>query len=118
MTQIEIQFNTHREIQKNDQQPLGTPAYMLVRASDPSTSKQAARDISEKTPALEQLVLDTIRSFGSGCISDEVRARLSDLPYSSVTARFSALLRKGRIVETGEKRRGASGKHQRVLMAV
>lgn len=112
MTQIEIEFDDTKK------EEFGTPARMLARRESPSTSKAAARDIAEKTPALEQLVLDTIRSFGSGCISDEVRARLSDLPYSSVTARFSALLRKGRIVETGEKRKGASGKHQRVLMAV
>jgi len=115
MTQIEIEFSDIRNV---IQMPLGTPAHMLARSGDPSTSKAAARDIAEKTSHLEQVVLNVIRSFQFGCISDDVRDRLSGLPYSSVTARFSALLRKGRIVETGEKRKGASGKHQRVLMAV
>jgi len=113
MTQIEIEFDINR-----NQVPLGTPAYMLARNDSPSTSKAAAKDIAEKSSHLEQLVLDVIRSYPNGCISDQIRNALSDLPYSSVTARFSALVRKGRVQVTGEKRKGESGKHQRVLMAV
>jgi hypothetical protein len=113
MTQIEIEFDANL-----NPNPLGTPAYMLARRESPSTSKAAAKDVAKKSAHLEQLVLDVIRSYPNGCISDDVRKALSDLPYSSVTARFSALVRKGRVQVTGEKRAGESGKHQRVLMAV
>jgi hypothetical protein len=37
------------------------------------------------------------------------------MPYSSITARFISLKRKGCIVYTGEKRVGRSGRNQRVM---
>jgi hypothetical protein len=94
----------------------GTDAYKLARAADPDTSKQAAQ--ATDTTRLEELVYNTVASFGHrGCISDEVRARLSTLPYSSVTARFAALMEKQFIIDTGVRRTGASGRNQRVLVA-
>jgi hypothetical protein len=68
--------------------------------------------------ALEALVLDTIASFGAaGCISDEVRQAHPDLAYSSTTARYSKLLSKGLIIDTGRRRPGLSGRGQRVVVA-
>jgi hypothetical protein len=68
--------------------------------------------------ALELRVLSVIEGFGgAGCISDEVRARLPGLAYSSVTARFRALLDKGLVVDTGWRMPGLSGRRQRVIVA-
>jgi len=68
---------------------------------------------------LEELVYTIVRSYAKGCTQDDVLARreVKGLPYSSVTARFSALLRKGLIEDTGERRPGRSGRSQRVLRA-
>jgi hypothetical protein len=64
-------------------------------------------------------VYSTIHRFGErGCISDEVRALYPDYPYSSITARYRALLDKGFIEDTGERRQGKSGKNQRVMRAI
>jgi len=40
------------------------------------------------------------------------------MPYSSITARYRSLLDKGFIVDTGERRKGQSGRAQRVLKAL
>lgn len=94
----------------------GTPPHMLVRRNDPDTSHEAATKVDSSR--LEQMVYQAIVDYGRrGCISDEVRARFPDLPYSSVTARYSALLRKKLIVDTGRRRKGDSGKPQRILIA-
>lgn len=92
----------------------GTDPRKLVRSGDPDTSHFAAESVdSEK---LERIVYNTICSFGqNGCISDQVRGALPGLPYSSVTARFKALLDRGLVEDTGERRVGISGKKQRVI---
>jgi len=95
----------------------GTNPHLLHRADSPDTSIEAAYEVD--TTRLEGLVYSTIHSFGNrGCISDEVRARYPNYPYSSITARYRALLDKGFIEDTGERRKGASGKNQRVMRAV
>lgn len=89
----------------------------LVRRNDPDTSHEAAQAVD--TTKLEALVYEAIRSFGpAGCISDQVRDKFPSLPYSSVTARYKTLLERGFIEETGERRKGHSGRSQRVLRAV
>jgi hypothetical protein len=80
------------------------------------TSREAFEsvDVSE----LERRVLAAIERFGvAGCISDEVQDMLPLLAYSSVTARFRALLDKGLVVDTGARRPGRSGRRQRVMVA-
>jgi hypothetical protein len=65
---------------------------------------------------LEQKVLDVIEAAGAtGCISDEVRAAYPHLSYSSVTARFASLEKKGAIYRAGDTRRGDSGRRQQVM---
>jgi len=96
--------------------PFGTPAHKLVRVNDPDTSHAAAQSVD--TTALEQLVYGAVRSFGPlGCTQDDVLARFPGYPYSSITARFRALLDKDLIRDTGERRKGKSGRGQRVLVA-
>ena len=102
--------------QQTSKPVLGTLWNKLVRRDSPDTSHEAAKAVD--SAKLEALVYEAIRSFGErGCISDEVRALFPRLPYSSVTARYKALIDKGFIEETGERRKGLSGRAQRVLRA-
>ena len=91
----------------------GTMWPKLVRRGDPHTSVEAAKAVD--TTRLEQVVYEVIASHPNGCIQDEVLDILRELPYSSVTARFSALKRKGLIEATGETRTGRAGRQQRIL---
>ena len=91
----------------------GTSAHMLHRKDSPDTSVQAAYQLD--STKLEKIVYDTIKSFKSGCIADDVLTKLPGYRYSSITARFAALVRKGFIYRDGDKRVGASGRGQLVM---
>lgn len=94
----------------------GTHAKKLVRKYDPDTSHQAAQKVD--STRLEQLVYEAIKSYGTvGCISDQILETFPHLPYSSVTARYKALMQKGFIEDTGERKAGKSGRTQRVMRA-
>lgn len=89
----------------------------LFRADAPDTSIEAACSIDPLK--LEGLVLRAIMASPNGCISDDVRRyckeKFNIRSYSSVTARYSSLARKGLIQYTGERRPGESGRGQRVM---
>jgi len=87
-----------------------------VRLTDPETSVDAA--LSVDATKMEQIVLDTIKSFSNGCISQDVENALPHIRASSITPRYRPLMKKGLIVDTGEKRPGFSGRNQRVMRAV
>ena len=93
----------------------GTPVHQLVRRDDPATSYGAAEKID--TQKMEQIVLETIKTFPNGCIADEVLNALPQYSYSTVTARFSTLLRKDHIEIIGT-RPGRSGRQQRIMRAL
>ena len=93
----------------------GTSVHQLVRRDDPVTSYEAAEKID--TQKMEQIVLETIKTFPNGCIADEVLDALSQYSYSTVTARFSTLLRKDHIEIIGT-RPGRSGRQQRIMKAL
>jgi hypothetical protein len=93
----------------------GTPVHQLVRKDDPVTSYEAAEKID--TQKMEQIVLETIKTFPNGCIADEVLNALPQYSYSTVTARFSTLLRKDHIEIIGT-RPGRSGRQQRIMRAL
>jgi hypothetical protein len=93
----------------------GTPAFKLARRQDPVTSHQAAQAVD--TTKLEQMVYEAIKSFPDGCISDEILAMYPQYPYSSITARYRALLDKGLIEVSGVKR-GKFGRNQRIMRAL
>lgn len=98
----------------SDGKHFGTPPKFLYRKEGPDTSRESAEQVD--STRLERLVFETIRSFGQqGCISDEVRDRNPGYPYSSITARYKALLSKGYIIDTGERRIGKSGRKMRVM---
>jgi hypothetical protein len=92
----------------------GTPAFKLARREDPVTSHQAAQAVD--TTKLETMVYEAIKSHPDGCISDEILAMYPNYPYSSITARYRALLDKGFIEVSGVKR-GKFGRNQRVMKA-
>ena len=93
----------------------GSPAFRLVRKEDPITSHEAAQAVD--TTKLESMVYEAIKGFPEGCISDEILGMYPNYPYSSITARYRALLDKGFIEVTGV-RRGKFGRNQRVMKAV
>ena len=92
----------------------GSPPFKLVRKEDPATSHQAAQLVN--STKLEQMVYEAIKSFPDGCISDEILAMYPQYPYSSITARYRALLDKDLIEVTGVKR-GRFGRNQRIMKA-
>jgi len=92
----------------------GTEPFKLVRKEDPTTSHQAAQAVD--TTKLENLVYEAIKSHPEGCISDEILEMYPNYPYSSITARYRALLDKDLIEVTGVKR-GRFGRNQRVMKA-
>jgi DNA-binding transcriptional ArsR family regulator len=95
----------------------GTDPRKLFRKESPDTSVNAACAID--TTKMEKLVYEKICQYGDdGCIADDLLRDLFGYPYSSVTARFRALLDKGFIELTGEKRKGRSGRPQRVMRRV
>jgi hypothetical protein len=91
----------------------GTDPKLLVRRDDPDTSHAAAQTVNSSE--LEKLVFETIKRFADGCTQDDVLALNPTKPYSSITARFRALLDKGFIEDTGERKPGRSGKPQRIV---
>ena len=93
----------------------GTPAFKLARREDPTTSHQAAQAVD--TTKLESLVYEAIKGFPDGCISDEILEMYPNYPYSSITARYRALLDKDLIEVSGVKR-GRFGRNQRIMKAV
>ena len=95
----------------------GTSPHELYRKNSLDTSVEAANSLD--TTKLESMVYKEIVSYGEeGCIADQILDKYNDYPYSSITARFAALHRKGYIVRDGEKRQGKSGRKQSVMRAV
>ena len=92
----------------------GTEPFKLVRNQDPTTSHQAAQAVD--STKLEQMVYEAIKSYPEGCISDDILGMFPNYPYSSITARYRALLDKGLIEVSGVKR-GKFGRNQRVMKA-
>ena len=88
----------------------------LYRNTDPETSKEAAQSVN--ATSLEQIVLDVIKRYPNGCISQDVEFQLSEYRLSSITPRYRQLIKKGLVIDTGEKRPGFSGRNQRVMRAI
>ncbi len=94
----------------------GTDPYKLHRSDAPETSVESANSVD--TTTLEEMVFRAIRASGDyGAIASNLLLVFPRFPYSSITARFSALERKGLIYYLGDKRKGQSGRNQRVMRA-
>ncbi len=92
---------------------LGTPSKQLARKNGPATSKAAAATV--RTTKIEGIVLSVIHNHGTvGAISDEVQDALAGYRYSTITARYAALLRKG-LIEIIGTRPGSSRRQQQIM---
>ena len=88
----------------------------LARNTDPETSHDAAESVD--TTALEAIVFDVIRMFPNGCIGDDVVRMLPQYGIQTISPRYAPLIRKGFVVDTGEKRKARSGRSQRVMKVI
>jgi hypothetical protein len=84
-----------------------------ARKSDPDTSYEAAQSVD--ATELERIVYNVIKSFPKGCTSDEIMGVLPHYGVQTISPRYAPLLRKGFIVDTGERRKARSGRSQRVM---
>jgi len=87
-----------------------------ARNTDPETSHEAAESLD--TTELERIVYEVIKMFPNGCIGDDVVRMLPQFGIQTISPRYALLLRKGWIVDTGEKRKARSGRSQRVMKAI
>jgi hypothetical protein len=88
----------------------------LFRRNASDTSIEAA--LSIEVGRLERMVLNAIREAGrNGMTQQELLAKFNKYSYSSITARPSALKRKGLIADSGNRRLSGSGRKQMVLIA-
>jgi len=87
-----------------------------ARNTDPETSHEAAESLD--TTELERIVYEVIKMFPNGCIGDDVVRMLPQFGIQTISPRYAPLLRKGWIVDTGEKRKARSGRSQRVMKAI
>lgn len=87
----------------------------LARGSDPDTSHAAAGSVD--ATEMEARVLAAIRKFPEGCIGDQIERELPSLRIWSISPRIKPLIKKGLVVDTGQRRPGASGRGQRVVIA-
>jgi hypothetical protein len=88
----------------------------MARNTDPETSHDAAESID--TTALEQIVYEVIKQFPNGCIGDDVVKMLPEFGIQTISPRYAPLIRKGWVVDTGEKRQARSGRSQRVMKVI
>ena len=93
-----------------------TERHTLHRRDASETSIEAAYTVP--LGKMEALVYKTIDDFGtSGCIQDDVLEKLSNYPYSSVTARFKSLESKKLITRCNTFAKGRSGSRQEYMMS-
>jgi len=88
----------------------------LARNTDPETSHDAAESID--TTALERIVYEVIKQFPNGCIGDDVVKMLPQFGIQTISPRYAPLIRKGWVIDTGEKRKARSGRSQRVMKVI
>lgn len=102
----------------NKQQDLfGVSSLAFARSTDPDTSQDAAKSFDPN--ALEARVLEVIQSYGQdGCIKDQILQHFPADAAPTITPRLAPLMRKGWIEDTGERRKGHSGRNQRVHRAI
>ena len=92
----------------------GTDPRFLHRKGSPWTSIRAAYAVD--TNKLEQMMYEAICGYGKrGCIAQDLIDQFPWLPYSSITARPSALERYGLIVRGPDERTGKAGVGQLVM---
>lgn len=93
--------------------PIYPDAPGYVRGSD--TSKAAAKSLNPKTLSdLENRICRYVGAHFNGVTSEEVQIALG-LTHQNCSARTTELVLKGRLVDSGERRKTSSGRAARVL---
>jgi len=85
----------------------------LARNTDPETSHEAAESFD--ATELERIVYEVIKQFPNGCIGDDIVKMLPQFGIQTISPRYAPLIRKGWVVDTGERRKARSGRTQRVM---
>ena len=99
-----------------DDLPLFDQAH--ARKTDPVTSHEAAKSITPSLNKIEQGIYDALRSFlPGGATSDEI-VEASGIQYRTVTPRLKPMCKKGFVVDSGERKRGDSGRRQIIWVAI
>ena len=94
----------------------GTHPVELVRTEDPDTSHEAAQKVD--TARLERMVYEVILQYPNGATGDEIMRHFPHHGIQTISPRYAPLIRKGFIEDTGERRKGSSGRSQRVMRAI
>lgn len=101
-----------------EQMPLFKEGEAHARHTDPGTSKQAAAQVrGQEASHLEQLVLRVIREHPAGLTNHEI-VDMAGITWNTATPRVRPLVRKGLVVDSGERRPGPCGKRCIVWRAV
>jgi len=83
----------------------------------PETSREAAESVADAAKSREAQALRVIRMVGrAGLTADEVAGTFGWDRYSA-RPRLSALRKQGKIVDSGHRRSGVSGRRQAVWVA-
>jgi len=98
-----------------DQSFFGTNPRRMARNTDPDTSLTAAESVD--SARLERMVYGVICMYPMGCTSDQIMRHFPNQGVQTISPRYAPLIRKGLIVDTGERRKGSSGRSQRVMKA-
>ena len=94
----------------------GTAPQEMVRNTDPDTSVSAANSVD--STQLEAMVYEVIAKYPNGCTSDEVMRHFPHHGVQTISPRFAPLIRKRIFADTGERRKAASGRSQRVMKVI
>lgn len=81
------------------------------------TSMQAAIDMKPRKQRLQDIVMDCLEWSPRGLTTEEVCERTHQ-HYKALQPRFSELRAEGKIIDSGKRRKGASGKNIIVWQAV
>lgn len=106
-----------KRVPSKQQDLFGVSSLAFARSTDPDTSHDAAKSFDPT--ALEAKVLEVIQSYGQdGCIKDQILQHFPADAAPTITPRLAPLMRKGWIEDTGDRRKGNSGRNQRVHRAI
>jgi DNA-binding MarR family transcriptional regulator len=81
-----------------------------ARRSDPETSHEAAQEVEKSVTALEAIVLEALRNHPLGLTNHEI-VEFTGLTWNTASPRLHPLVKKGWVIDSGERRPGPSGRN-------
>ncbi len=95
---------------------LGSWFPFRTRKTDPQTSKEAAARVEEFAPSQHQTIIALLKEYGKQT-PEQIAAHMGIDAYA-VRKRLPELQRQGLALPTGETAKTASGRSQRVWIAI